>query len=168
MGMKLVLAAVALPAALALTPGASAKGPIRIASVTVPYRHVSVRWTGPYLKLGYVQIATRPDTGTDGWFLPENRIRYDYWLDPGRTNWIDKEAIKPGTYYLRVDGWDDECTLFDYGNGTTGWLGCDSFSDIVRFTVKPICKRRLARRGYYVCRNGRRIWHKPLYRNVCR
>jgi len=127
-----------------------------------------VTWTGPYVEFGAVQIATRPETGSDGNFFSENRVGYSAFFDKGRTNWLESEPIKPGTYYVRVDGWDPQCTFYDYGYGITGWEGCDTYSNVVQFTVSPVCRKVLVRRGYWTKRaNSSRVWHKPIYKKVC-
>jgi hypothetical protein len=166
--MKWIAACALIGAAsLVAAASASASGPLTITSVSTANRHVSITWAGPYLEFGAVQIATRPDTGSDGNFFSENRVQYDVFLDKGRTNWLGSDPIGPGTYYVRADGWDPQCTFYDYGFGITGWEACDTFSNIVQFTVNPICKKKLVHRGYWTKRSGKRVWHKPTYKTVC-
>lgn len=152
--------------ALIIVGAATASGPITITAASVPNRHVSITWVGPPIEFGAVQIATRPETGTDGDFFSENRVEYAI-LAAGQSAWLSSDPIGPGTYYVRVDGWDNHCTFYDYGYGITGWLGCDVYSNIVQFTVNPICVKKLVRKGYWTKRNGRRIHHKPIYKTVC-
>ena len=50
----------------------------------------------------------------------------------------------------------------------TGWEGCDTYSNVVQFTVSPVCRKVLVRRGYWTKRaNSSRVWHKPIYKKVC-
>jgi hypothetical protein len=163
---KLALLLSAAGLALIGAASATASGPITITSASVANRHVSITWVGPNIQFGAVQIATSPQTGTNGDFFSENRVQFDL-LAQGQTAWLDSDPITPGTYYARVDGWDDQCNFNDYGYGITGWTGCDVYSNIVQFTVDPICGKRLVRSSYYTKRNGRRIWHKPVYKTVC-
>jgi hypothetical protein len=163
-----VVAAALLPTTASSAPRHYATGPITVTSVTLINRHVTATWSGPAISFGAVQIATRLDTGTDGDFFTENRVEYEL-LAAGQTTWTGSDQIEhPGTYFLRVDGWDDQCTFYDYGEGITGWFGCDTYSNIVQFTVEPICVKKLVRRGYWTKRPGhKRVWHKPVFKTVC-
>lgn len=89
--------------------------------------------------------------GSDGNFFSENRVQYDVFFHKGRTNWLDSEPIKPGTYYVRVDGWDPQCTFYDYGFGITGSEGCDTFPSGVAQVVDAV---RRVRRGRHDSRGG--------------
>jgi hypothetical protein len=143
---------------------ARATGQITITWATTQNRHVYVEWDGPYLSYGAVVVARGPDTGPDGQFLPENVVQSAL-FDAGDGSWLFSNPIRAGTYWVRVYGRDDMCHSYDRGNGLIGWIGCDTFSDIVKF--KLVCKKNLFRRGHYTYRNGRRIWHKPVYKTVC-
>jgi len=160
------LLTLALIVAACAATSARATGPITIAWISTKNRQISVAWVGPYLSYGSVWIATRPDTDSDGNFFQANLVR-SAGFDAGDDNWTFFDRIRPGTYWVRVEGRDDMCHSYDRGNGLIGWIGCDTFSNIVKFTVKPICKEKLLRRGHYTYRNGRRIWHKPVYKTVC-
>lgn len=146
---------------------------ITITNVSVsPDRHVTVDWTGPQngIEFGALQIATKPDQGTDGDFFSENTVVFDL-LAKGQQHYVGSEPLeKPGTYYLRVDGWWDGYSPEDYENyGVV-------YSQVVSFTAAPICVKvlvkpghwikKLVRKGRWVKRNGKRIWIKPVYKKV--
>ena len=113
-----------------------------------------------------MEVARGPDTGSDGNFLSENLVQSAL-FDAGDESWLFSDPFRPGTYWVGVYGKDDMCHAYDRGNGLIGWIGCDTFSNIVKFTVKRVCKKKLVRRGYYTYWNGRRIWHKAVYKTVC-
>ena len=163
---RIALFTLALILAACAATSARATGPITLVWVTTQNRHVYVEWVGPYLSYGEVQVARRPDTDSDGNFLSKNVVQYAG-FDAGDDRWLFSDPIKPGTYWVRVSGRDDLCHSYDDGSGIIRWTGCDTSSDIVKLTVKPICKKKLVRHGYYTYRNGRRIWHKPVYKTVC-
>jgi hypothetical protein len=164
-GVIILTAALALVAA----PGALAQGSLNVTSINVsPDRHISATWSGPYLDFGAIQIATQPSIGSDGDFFHENWVRFDL-LGAGQTSWTDSEQIEhPGTYYLRLGGWDPQYEWHDFGYGYADWFGGETYSGTYSFTVQPICKRVVARRGYYTKRpHQKRVWHKPTYKTVC-
>jgi hypothetical protein len=101
-------------------------------------------------------------------FFHENWVRFDL-LGAGQTSWTDSEQIEcPGTYYLRLRGWDPQYEWIDFGYGFADWFGGETHSATYSFTVQPICKRIVARRGYYTKRpHHERVWHKPTYKTVC-
>ena len=172
----LVVAAFSITAVLATAAtGATAAGQmINITSVSVsPDRHVTVDWTGPPangIEWGSVEIATKPDAGTDGRFFRENVILNDSLTDH-QQHWVGSEALTaPGTYYVRVSGWWDGYSSSDYENyGTV-------YSQVVPFTVNPTCTqvvvsaghyvKKLVRKGHSVKRNGNSVWVKPVYKKV--
>jgi hypothetical protein len=146
---------------------------ITITNVLVsPDRHVTVDWTGPPngIEFGALQIATKPDTGTDGDFFSENRVVFDL-LTKGQQHYVGSDALRaPGTYYVRVTGWWDGYSPDDYVNyGVV-------YSQVSAFDAAPICQRvlvtpghyvkKLVRKGHWVKRNGKRVWVKPVYRKV--
>ena len=164
---RIIIAAAAF--ALIVPASALGQGSLNVTSISVsPDRHVSATWSGPFLDFGALQIATQPLTGTDGDFYTENQIVYEL-IAPGQTNWTDSDQIEhPGTYYLRIDGWDSHYQWIDFGYGYADWFGGDIYSGVYSFSVQPICKSVLARRGYYTKRpHHKRVWHKPTYKTVC-
>ena len=159
-----------------LAGSALAQGPITITSARVqPDQHLNIAWSGPSngIEFGAIQLATRPDTGSDGNFYTENRIDFEL-LSKGQTFWVATDPLpvitKAGTLtlYARVSGWDDYCQFVDYGDGITDWLGCEAYSPVYSFPITSVCHRVVVKPGHRVRRGKRRIWVKPIYRNVCR
>jgi hypothetical protein len=169
-----VVAAVAAFAATGLAGAAGAAGQmIAITNVSVSAdRHVTVDWTGPPngFEFGAIEIATKPDVGTDGDFFSENLVEYDL-LTKGQQHWVGSDPIKqPGTYYVRVTGWWDGYSADDYVNyGSV-------YSQVVPFTANPICTKALVtpghwtkkvlRKAHWTTRKGHRVWVKTTYKKV--
>ena len=167
-------AAATLVLALSATASPQAGQMITITNVSVsPDRHVTVDWTGPPaagIEHGVVQIATKPDTGTDGDFFTENRVGYDL-LAKGQQHYVSTDALQaPGTYYVRVTGWWNGYSDDDYVNyGTV-------YSQVVAVDAPAICAqalvtpghyvKKVVRKGRWVVRNGVRAWIKPVYKKA--
>jgi len=163
---RIALFTLALIVAACAATSARATGPITIVRATTnANRQVFLRWQGPYLSYGTVYLATSPHRNPDGHL---SNVIEDDLFDAGDDNWTFIDPVRPGTYWVQVEGRDDMCHSYDRGNGLIGWIGCDTLSDIAKVTVKPICKKKLIHRGYYTYRNGRRIWHKPVYKTICK
>jgi hypothetical protein len=177
MGRILAIAAAALAAlglAVAVARAAPAAGQmITITNVSVsPDRHVTVDWTGPPngIEFGALEIATKPDIGTDGEFFSENVVVYDL-LTKGQQHYVGSDPLEaPGTYYVLVNGWWNGYSPDDYTNyGVV-------YSQVVPFDAAPICQKvivkpghwvkKLVRRGHWVKRKGHRVWVKPVYKKV--
>jgi len=170
--------ALAVVGALALALGATASPQagqmITITNVSVsPDRHVTVDWTGPPaagIEHGALQIATKPDTGTDGDFFTENRITYDL-LDKGQQHYVSTDALPaPGTYYVRVTGWwngysDDD--YVNYGSVSSQVASVDAPAICAQVLVTPgHYVKKVVRKGRWVVHNGARTWNKPVYKKV--
>jgi hypothetical protein len=181
--MKL-LAVIGLLAVVIAVPAASGAGQmIDITAATVgPDRHVTVDWTGPPngIEFGALEVATKPDRGTDAHFFEENVVVFDL-LDRGQQHYVSSEALQgPGTYYVAVRGWWDGYGPDDYENyGVV-------YSQVVTMTAEPICvtvvvtpghwtkklvrkghwMQKLVRKGHWIKRNGKRAWVKPVYKKV--
>jgi hypothetical protein len=167
--MKRIVIILIAVLAFVVPASALAQGSLNVTSINVsPDRHASVTWSGPYLDFGVVQIATQPSIGSDGDFFHENVITFDL-LGAGQASWTGSEQIEhPGTYYLRVRGWDPQYQWIDFGYGFADWYGGETYSGTYNFTVQPICNRVVARRGYYTKRpHHKRVWHKPTFKTVC-
>jgi hypothetical protein len=147
----IALLTLALIVAACAATSARAAGPVTIAWVSVKNRHVSVWWFGPDLYFGGAAIATRPDTDPNGNFLVENVVEGEI-FDGLQDHLTFTDPIRPGTYWLRVDGFDAQCQShddpLDDDNGTDIWTGCDKYSNIVKFTVRSVCNEKLERNGY--------------------
>jgi hypothetical protein len=173
---KIILVTIVAALALFSAATAYASGSITITSARVqPDQHLAVTWSGPSngIEFGSIQLATRPETGTDGDFYSENRIGFHV-LAKGQQSWIDTEPLpvtkKAGsvTLYVRLSGWDDFCEFHDYGYGITQWLGCVVWSPVAPLTIQSVCRRVLVKKGRYVKRGNRRVRIKPVYKTVCR
>jgi hypothetical protein len=80
-------------------------------------RHPTARWTLPTnVEAWSVEVATRPDVGSDGRFFEENLVTSDS-VRTTDTEWLDSERLKPGTYYVHVRGWDNSCLVPPYTAG---------------------------------------------------
>jgi hypothetical protein len=177
MGRILAIATAAL-AVLGLAVAGAGAAPaagqmITITNVSVsPDRHVTVDWTGPPngIEFGSLQIATKPDAGTDGNFFSENVVEYDL-LTKGQKHWVGTDPLQAaGTYYARVTGWWDGYGPGDYTNyGVV-------YSQVVPFDAAPICQKvlvtpghyvkKVVRKAHWVKRNGKRVWVKAVYKKV--
>jgi hypothetical protein len=77
-----------------------------ITSLGQSSRHVTAGWTLPAGRLtGAIEVATAPDTDVDGFFLPQNTVLYQEYLD-STTSYSSAEQLPPGTYYVHVSAYD--------------------------------------------------------------
>jgi hypothetical protein len=53
-------------------------------------------------------VARSPDQASDGKFFTENTIISDA-LTASQTSWLYESQLKPGTYYVHVQGFDPSC-----------------------------------------------------------
>lgn len=116
--------------ALVVPASSSAAAPI-LKRVGTTQRHPSATWRLPSGVLAEViEIASKPDTGYDGYFVSESAIVFAL-LRPRQTSWRDRRQLAPGTYYVHVKGADfTGCGMVPEGV-------CDSFwSNVLRLTIK--------------------------------
>jgi hypothetical protein len=85
-----------------------------LASVGHTKRHPSARWTLPSdVQAQVIEIATKPDAGSDGQFFSENVVVFDL-LRETDTEWLDSDRLEPGSYFVHIKGWDNSCFRTDF------------------------------------------------------
>jgi hypothetical protein len=75
-----------------------------------------------------IEIATAPNTGTDGSFFEDNREEVDL-LENGQTSYFGSEELGLGTYWVHIQTLDNNCSYIE--NST-----CLAWSNIVSLTIK--------------------------------
>lgn len=174
--------ALAASVALAVVPSALGQGGITITHAGVAQGHLTAAWQGPFPASGealivlpedpFIEIATRPETGSDGDFFSENVVTVDL-LPNGARTWLDSDPLSPptaaGTFqgYVRVHAWDSWLTWNSYFGA---WEGGEAFSPVTPFTLTAVAHRAVVRKGHYVYRriHGKRhrVWVKPVYKTT--
>jgi hypothetical protein len=167
---------------LVTAQSAGAVGGITITHAGITQGHLNATWTGPYSASApavivladdpFIEIATRPDVGTDGYFFTENVLTNDL-IPSGQRQWLDSDQLSPpkqaGLYqlYARVHAWDSWATWDDYFGEYDGGV---VWSAVTPFTLTAVGNRVVTRRGHYVYRwvhgKRRRVWVKPTYKTV--
>lgn len=72
-------------------------------------RHPAADWTlPPGVTSQVVEVATSPQTSTDGYFFFENVKAFDL-LERAQTHWVYNLQLDPGVYYVHVAGLDEPC-----------------------------------------------------------
>jgi hypothetical protein len=95
-------------AALVLAPVSSASAPMLL-SVGDINRHPTATWSlPPGVESRVAEVATSPQTSTDGYFFFENVKASDV-LEPAQTSWVYNFQLDPGTYYVHIGGFDTTC-----------------------------------------------------------
>jgi hypothetical protein len=95
-------------AALLFASPAVAAPPV-LTSVSHVSRHPAATWTLPPGVLSRVaEVATSPETSTDGYFFSENVKAFDT-LEDTQTNWLYNSQLDPGVYYVHIAGFDSSC-----------------------------------------------------------
>jgi hypothetical protein len=121
---------VAVLAALIVAPLAHALNPPTLISAGHVKRHPAARWTlPPNVEAWSVQVATRPDRGSDGQFFSENVVVFDL-VRATDTEWLDADRLKAGTYYVHVRGYDNTCLTPPY-EGECGLV----WSNVLSFRI---------------------------------
>jgi hypothetical protein len=81
----------------------------QLTSVGQKTRHPSATWTlPPQVDASVIEIATSPETASDGQFFSENVEVFDV-LRETDLSWLYEQQLKPGTYYVHVKGFDNSC-----------------------------------------------------------
>jgi hypothetical protein len=94
--------------ALALAPLANAAPPTLL-GVNHVQRHPQATWTlAPESEAAVVEVATSPQTGSDGYFFTENVEAFDT-LEASQTTWLSSSRLKPGNYYVHVASYTPSC-----------------------------------------------------------
>jgi len=125
-------------AALAWSGTALAAPPV-ILSVGHQARHPVVVFSAPKSDHVVIEMATKPDRGTDGSFFSENQVEFDLMTDSeiAAGRWLSESQINPGTYYVLVRASPDFdlCYLDD---GSYDPSCADGYSSMARLVVpKP-------------------------------
>jgi hypothetical protein len=127
---RLIVGLAATVTALSVPPVASALSQPTLLSAGHVKRHPTARWTLPQnVEAWSVEVATRPETGSDGRFFSEYAVVFDS-VRMTDTEWLDSDRLKPGTYYVHVRGYDNTCLVPPY----TGECGVVS-SNILSFKI---------------------------------
>ena len=101
------------------------------------HRHLTATWTlPPGVDPQVIEIATAPNTGTDGSFFEENREEVDL-LGKGQTSYFGSDELGLGTYWVHIQTLDNNCS--DVENST-----CFAWSNIVSLTIKIDANERPA------------------------
>jgi hypothetical protein len=109
--MKIALAFCALVAGLVV--GLAAAAPPSLLTVGHTRGHPSATWTlPPGVEAQVLEIATEPTLASDGYFFAESRVVFDL-LEPGQTSFLSDTALRAGTYYVHVSGFDRTCFYAD-------------------------------------------------------
>jgi hypothetical protein len=106
-GLAATLAAVG--AAFAFASPAVAAPPV-LTPVGHVQRHPEANWVLPpaAARAWVLEIARRPETGSNGYFFEENRVVFEI-LERTQTHFLDDERLDVGTYYLHVSVLNDVC-----------------------------------------------------------
>jgi len=130
-GRWVAAAALAGVVLLALPASSLAAAPVltRVGNVQ---RHPSAAWTLPTgVTSDVIEIATKPDGGSDGSFFTENVVVFDP-LQPTQTSWLSSKQLRPRTYYVHVKGEDSS------GCGSEPQGPCGFFwSNALTLTIAP-------------------------------
>jgi hypothetical protein len=104
----LSIALIALGGAFMFTSPAVAAPPV-LMSVGHVQRHPEASWVLPPAGRAWLlEIARRPETGSDGYFFEESRVVYGA-LNPTDTHFLDDERLAPGTYFVHVSSFNESC-----------------------------------------------------------
>jgi hypothetical protein len=96
-----------------LAPADALAAPPVLLLVSHVKRHPAATWTlPPGVTSQLIEVATRPDTASDGYFFTENVNVFDL-LEASQTSWLDADQLDPGTYYVHVAGYDEPCFIAD-------------------------------------------------------
>jgi hypothetical protein len=97
MRCRVTLSFMAALAPLAFPATAQALNPPTLVSVGHVKRHPTAQWTlPPNVEAWSVQIATSPETASDGSFFSENVVDFGS-VAPTDTRWLGADRLKPGT-----------------------------------------------------------------------
>jgi hypothetical protein len=136
-----VFLAASLIGLLAIAP-AQAAAPTLV-SVGQVKRHPKATWTLPSGSESFViQVASSPETGSDGSFFTENVEDIDL-LESGQTSWLSSSRLDPGTYYVHVGGTTPNCEACPIPE----WS--ETLSLKIRNAKPHISRLRLRDRGTY-------------------
>jgi hypothetical protein len=106
--MKRALVCLIVVLALAATGPAHAAAPILI-SVGHVQRHPEATWSLPPGGDAWtLEIATHPETGSNGSFFEENRVAFEI-LTRTQTHFLGTERLDVGTYYVHVSSFNSAC-----------------------------------------------------------
>jgi len=105
----LAAALVVVGAAFVFVSPAVAAPPV-LTSVGHVQRHPEANWVLPPTasRAWVLEIARRPETGSNGYFFEENRVVFEI-LDRAQTHFLDDERLDVGTYYVHVSVFNDIC-----------------------------------------------------------
>ncbi|MEO5575624.1 MAG: hypothetical protein ABIR67_00635 [Gaiellaceae bacterium] len=78
--------------------------PPTITSVSQQTRHPIVTFSAPKSDHVVIEIASKPERGSDGSFFSENQVEFDLMTDSevAAGRWLSESQIDPGTYYVLV------------------------------------------------------------------
>jgi hypothetical protein len=128
----LAVASLAFATAAFAAPAASAFNAPTLVRAGHTQRHPSAEWTLPqYVQASVVEVARSPETASDGSFFSENQVVFDL-VQETDTQWLYRDQLAPGTYYVHVRGWDNACFHNDFQTE------CGSaWSNVLPLTISP-------------------------------
>ena len=95
--------------AAVLLPTPALAAPPTLLSVGHVKRHPTATWVlAPGSEAAVVEVATSPETGSDGYFFTENVEAFEV-PQATETTWLDSSALKPSTYYVHVASFTPSC-----------------------------------------------------------
>lgn len=84
-----------------------------------------------WVEASAIEVATRPETASDGQFWRENVVIYDPVAERD-TEWVYEERLRVGTYYVHVRGYDNSCFHTDFQTDC-GF----AWSNVMELTISP-------------------------------
>lgn len=84
--------------------GTALAAPPTIISVSQQARHPIVAFSAPKSDHVVIEIASKPERGSDGSFFSENQVEFEVMTDSevAAGRWLSESQIDPGTYYVLV------------------------------------------------------------------
>lgn len=139
--MRRAILSVALCAAALAWTSTAAAVPPSVLGVTQQTRHPVVTFSAPKSDHVVIEIATKPDRGSDGSFFSENQIEFEVMTDSeiATGRWLSESQLDPGTYYVLVRASPD----FDrcYVSGGYDASCADGYSSMATLVVpRPTVK----------------------------
>ena len=106
-GTALAVAALAIASLRGSALAASTAGQPRGQGARITRSHTVFTWQLPFNEeASAIQIATKPDMSTDGYFFSENRVEFDT-LQDTQTSWSSDTPMTAGHYWWSVRTWYD-------------------------------------------------------------
>lgn len=131
--------------ALIFASAASAVPPV-LSSVGSNDRHPTATFSAPKSDQVVIEIATKPDRGTNGEFLSENQKVFTIMTDSEAQtgHWLYGYQLDPGTYYVLLHASPDFDNCYIVDAGTYDPSCADGYSDMTTLVVpRPATRYRV-------------------------